>query len=176
MVDGRPIKGMDPEAKERLEHNHDLRSFHAAPFQVFVLVCDRDQALSYRAARRFQNILAGRRRGMSRLFCEMLDFCRENYQALWRDYAGSKSGIDLQDFVDLLVCLRSEFSPAEFADLERDLARLSRALFRAGFGFFPRQAQQEAYADVVHALRRCDLLPHMRELRARQGGQARATQ
>jgi len=125
----------------------------AVPFHVFVLVCDRDKTVAPRAVLEFQKILAGRPRGASPLFLEMLEHCRESYPALWRDYASSKVPIDLSGFVELLGLLQETTGLAEFAELERDLAGLATTLFRASFLLRPRPAQQRAYDEFMTALR-----------------------
>jgi len=126
----------------------------AVPFHVFVLVCDRDKTVAPRAAIEFQKIIASGPKRASPLFLEMLERCRESYQALWKDYAASKVEIDLAGFVESLDLLKESTGPAEFAELENDLAGLATTLFRASFALRPRPAQRQAYDEFMTALRK----------------------
>lgn len=126
---------------------------HAAPFHVFVLVCDREKAVGVRAALAFQKILSRRPRGASPEFMEMLAYCREHFSSLWQEYASSKAEVDLAGFVELLGRLEGSRPPPVFEALERDLAKLASRLFRAGFLLRPRPEQDRAYEEFRRALR-----------------------
>ena len=147
---------MDSQANGPIDQLDDLDTYRMLPFYVFVLICDRDKDIRPRAAARFHAILADGRQGMSARFRQMLGFCRDHFQELWRSYADSKLQITPNEVLRLLQALKTDTAPADCALLERDLARLARRLYRAGFVLFPRPVQKTAYADFKTILQgRC---------------------
>ncbi len=158
---------MELQAKEPLGSLDTLDSCLSLPFHVFALVCDRDRNPSPRAALRFQAIVAARRRRHSAPFHDMLGFCGEQYQTVWRAYAASPDLVTPHRFRDLLVRQKDQLTPAEFGRLKQDLAWLAQRLYKAGFALVPRRDQRAAFVDFLTILREDPPVPHA-DLRAEE--------